>query len=398
MPSTSSVRNRDMGSPIITPMPVQTDTEYRPVSRLAIVGLILSCFSFLLFGGLGLVLLLFTIPGGVLSYIALRTIRKSEGTLVGEPIALLGIIVAVACGLGWSTSQLMNRYITDLEGKRALDQWLGYFQRGEVGSAFLMTRPPKFRNIPFSPEDHRRLRLQFPSDQRVSEFDGFLADPNYSQFIRYRDQVKLTYLSQIESSYQNGSYVHRWKYHMTTPVSEGDVVFVARSEDVTTERGTRRLWSVYFEAGSSRTQKTQYGSELAAAEKESQELAKKNFILPIANEEFDTVRQILDPDKTKQGNYEQLLGYLRPKNATGQVLMELQLPLQLDSEKKEGNGWALNYRCTAVLNQDREVQFSIRMTKDEAKKSWTISQCKFLGERRVLAPIQSMQAGAPPDQ
>src|SRR5262245_9258132 len=150
------IRSESMASPIITPIPIQTETEYRPISRLAVIGLLMSLPSMLLFVDLTWALFIFTIPAVFISVVALRAIRRSDGALAGEAVALMGIVISVACGLGWVTAELVTKAVTQYEARQAVDDWFEKMRTGKSGAAFLLTQPPKMRRIPFNPEEYRK--------------------------------------------------------------------------------------------------------------------------------------------------------------------------------------------------------------------------------------------------
>ena len=159
-----------MASPIITPMPVQTDTNYRPMSRMAVIGLILALPSTLIFASesLSWMLLVITIPAIILCVLAWRNIRGSQGNLAGEALAILGLVISVGSGLGWLTMTTVSKYVTESEARTACDDWLAKMQRGEAGTAFLMQVAPAEDDSISIPKSIIVFENSFPVSRRTS--------------------------------------------------------------------------------------------------------------------------------------------------------------------------------------------------------------------------------------
>jgi hypothetical protein len=140
---------------------------YRPVSGLAIAGFILSALYAALVVFTAVVALIrrepFFLPtwmhalaagGVVLSFLALRQIRVSEGTRAGTPLARWGLWLSVLCGLG----TVVFSGFTGLAVRTQANSFLtekgpdgGFFPLLEEGTprgvnaAFLLARPPEAR-------------------------------------------------------------------------------------------------------------------------------------------------------------------------------------------------------------------------------------------------------------
>lgn len=377
-----------MASPIITPMPVQTDTNYRPVSRLAVVGLLASLLCPLIFISENLywVLLAICVPSFILCLMAWRTIRQSEGNLAGESIALLGIVISVATGLGWMTMSLVTKIVTEAEAKAAVFEWIEKLQHNEPGMAFLLTNAPKYRNLGFNPEDYSKLRKQFPGEQQqTSAFDGFLVEPICGQILRYGDRVKLNFAGLIEAQTTRESPQYRFRYEMDSPIAKGSFLVTTRGEDYLTEEGIRRGWKMSVDANASYLVDTPYGEEL-------------RFLIKRATEEVDALRiDIASDEMTKaverfdpknQGQMDIVLGYIRPKGRKGIITpMGLLSPMRLRKDSKSGSTWTLEFDCTITAENQRAIDFSVVfVTSDPEYKKCTLQDCRFLGMRKIQAP------------
>lgn len=375
-----------MASPIITPLPVQTDTEYRPISKMAVVGFILAIPSLAIFmsDNLFWVFLVFTIPAMILSTMALRSIRSSEGNLAGEAVAMLGIVISVASGLGWLTMTVVTKYITESEARSQIEIYFDKMKTNQPGAAFLMMNPPKFRHqMTFNPEEHAKLRKMFPAEQAsVSMFDSFLVDPVCGPLLRYGDKVKLTYAGLVEAKVERGSINYRFRYLLESPVTKGSCIVLARSEDFATDEGIRRDWITGIDRNSSVLQDTAYGEQLKVATLKCSEEVER-VIFAIANDEKEPIKEILDPKIT--GEFSTVLGYLRSPDRKGPVFVSLLKPLRLRADKLEGKTWTLTFDCTTSAEKKYGVDFSLTLTNDPATNKWKIIDCRFLGMRKVHA-------------
>ncbi|MBL8822003.1 MAG: DUF4190 domain-containing protein [Planctomycetia bacterium] len=385
-----------MASPIITPLPVQTDTEYRPISRMAVAGLILAIPSMLIFAmsSLWWLLILVCLPAAIISIMALRQIRQSEGNLAGEAVAMLAIVISVGCGLGWITMVTVTKYITENEAKSAVDQWIYKMQHNEPGAAFLLMMSPRKREITYNPEDYGRLRRQFPTSKHVSQFDNFLIDPICGILMRYRDQASLTYDMLLETKTLNNSTSYKFRYLLNSPIGNGSCVISAVSEDYLTDAGVRRDWFMSIDNNATQFQHTSYGEQLMTASNRAQ-LILERFVFAIANDEKEIYEPMLSTNN--RGDFSTVLGYIRPQDKTGPVFLSLQKPMRLRSDKLDGKRWTLNFDCTTVVENSRGVDFSVICTTDDINSNkWIMNDIRFLGMKR-LSSESGMQLITPID-
>lgn len=383
-----------MASPIITPMPVQTDTEYRPISRLAVVGLLLALPSALIFVNENLYWLLpaLILPAFLTCLLALRSIRRSEGNLAGEAIALLGIVISVASGLGWITMTTVTKMVTESEAKTAVDEWLSKLFNNEPGAAFLMTNDGKYRNIPFNPEEYGRLRTQFPGEaQGTSAFDNFLIDPICGQILRYGKKFDLKYVGLVESNTTRSSPVFRFGYKFSSPTTtEGSFLIAVRGEDLMTPDGNRRFWKMVVEPNATFSKENAYGQELKRVMAAAQDELER-FVNAIANDEMDVVIKKFDP--TRLGDLKTVLGYIRPEGRTGPITPRALLkPMRLRADSKSGDTWTLTFDISSNWENDRSVGFSVTLVTSDSK-NFTFQDCKFMGVKKLLTETPSSGPG-----
>ena len=311
---------------------------------------------------------------------------KSEGALAGETVARLAIVIAVACGLGWVTTEVVTKYVTELEARTTADDWLEKMRKGEPGAAFLMSQHPKMRFVTFNPEEYNKLRKQYPAAQEASQFDAFLADPIYGQFLRYGDEAKFQYVGSVDYQARPGSIAYNFKYHLATPEVEGDFIVAIRSEEVQNEQGVRREWILSCDRTASRLRGTKLGEEVQYAATQVEEVLDKLF-RSVANERRAEVDALLTKDTSKRGEFELVYGYLRNNIEGRGVSVGVQKPIRLRSAKKLNGGFTMSFDCTALVEGEKIVEFALDAAQDSTDKTkWSLQNCRFVGTRRVLAP------------
>jgi hypothetical protein len=231
---------------------VETPTAaptYRPLSTLALAGLIVSLFAPLAFVlNQTWFLLVCPLPALVMCLMARRQVRHSQGAMSGAGVAAAGIVLSVASGLGWVTSQVTEQYILAREASTFLEQWLAQVQNPDrEGEAFLGSVKPVERQVSFHPNDTRRLRAHFPPITGTNNlpYDVFRSHDVVALLRRYPGQVTLVPLgSRSTITYVKGSYIAQFAYQLKCPITEGELLFTMKSEQVSTDRGPRREWHV----------------------------------------------------------------------------------------------------------------------------------------------------------
>ena len=135
--------------------PADSETvEYRAISRLSIVALILGLMSSLAL--LTPALWFVPIAGLGTSGLALRSLAK-EPELIGRKAARIGLALAVLFGV-WAPVKLFTlRGLHVAQSREVARQWLNFLQAGEFYQAHQITLAP-----------HRRLR----ADMTLDEFYG----------------------------------------------------------------------------------------------------------------------------------------------------------------------------------------------------------------------------------
>src|SRR5262249_49022994 len=140
-------------------------------------------------------LLAVALGGVVLSVLALRQIRNSEGTRAGTGLARWGLWLSLVSGLGAGTFALFSGLAVEMQAaaflmdKDTAGRNSGFFpllQEGKVNEAFLLVLVPRDRERVPHPESDKEMEEIF---DRISSFDpkspkGLLTTFRESDFVR----------------------------------------------------------------------------------------------------------------------------------------------------------------------------------------------------------------------
>jgi hypothetical protein len=373
----------------LPPPPAPAAQAYRPVSALALTGLVFSLFAPLVFLIQALWFLILSPGIGlILCVIARWRIHQSQGTLGGEAVATVGLLLSVGCGLGWVTTQATEQFLLAQEAETFLHDWLDTLQKPEKeGEAFLGTIDPKRRQINFNPNDLRRMRAHFPpvKGTNTPEIDLFRTHPFTMLVQRYRGKIQLVPKGRLGGViYNQGNYEVKYAYQLTCPVLEGEVVFKLLSDTVNTPQGPRREWRVLVTGGEPNLPKelTSYGQTLQIVQAEAQK--RFNEVMQrIHHNKIEELKDYFAPDS--QTGQKELVNFLRPKGLPSEAesLWQTCGTLLIGDEQTGPNGWKLRYRIQ-VVTAKQDMEFEASMTTPDLRKpeTWRLSEYKRLSFRK----------------
>jgi hypothetical protein len=241
--------------------PTSASATYRPISVLAIVGLGLGLVSCLIFAVDAYWFLLFvSVPAFLISLIALRRIRRSEGTLAGERVASTGIIFSLISGLGWTTSYLTTYGIIRQESSRFVNGWLDKLRQGKSVESFLDTKSPLNRHLGFPLEDLPKLRARFPPKEGYDPYRHALL---INLALRYGERLEWEPGGVAGWGYSDRAYHVIYRYHLRCPEYQGEVRILTASMSTNAADAPPRSWFVNLQySDTSALQLTPYGKEL----------------------------------------------------------------------------------------------------------------------------------------
>jgi hypothetical protein len=130
---------RDASDAALHPDEVEELPEYRSISGVAVIGLVLALFSPLALGR-GL-LIIVPLVAGFLCAIALIRIGRSEGRLVGSKAAIIGLCLATFFAAAVPAQFLTWRMGLHARAKPVALAWLTALQQGDPHIAHQLTKP-----------------------------------------------------------------------------------------------------------------------------------------------------------------------------------------------------------------------------------------------------------------
>jgi hypothetical protein len=218
----------------------------KTISRAALVALVLGLFSALTLVSLLLAFIpLLTIVLGALS---LRSIRASEGRVVGAWPAAIGVCMATFF-LGWSVTQSFSRELTlEGHGRRFAEAWLALVAKGDLQQAHQMMVPAHNRIL------SAELRKEFyeKNPKALEELNTLFSRPPLNEFIAqgpavpfrfdtpaggdrtgYQDRVVLKYLfDRSDGSSQPLWITVRREYHVEEGHADWEIENIVGEERV----------------------------------------------------------------------------------------------------------------------------------------------------------------------
>lgn len=117
--------------------------EYKPLSVLAVAGLVFGLLSPLAF--VGPLLYIFGIVGAVLSVVALARIGTESPALTGRKLALAGLVLSTVCISIAPSHRLVSRHLLRSEARRFASEWFRFLANNEPRKAHQLSKSPQQR-------------------------------------------------------------------------------------------------------------------------------------------------------------------------------------------------------------------------------------------------------------
>lgn len=114
--------------------------EYKPLSGLAVTGLIVGLLSLLAF--VGPLLYIFAIAGVVLNTAALVRIGTGSPAITGRKLALAGLVLSTLCISIAPSHRLASRHLLRKEARQFASVWFRFLAENEPRKAHQLTRAP----------------------------------------------------------------------------------------------------------------------------------------------------------------------------------------------------------------------------------------------------------------
>jgi hypothetical protein len=120
-------------------------TEYKPLSGLAVTGLVFGLLSPLAF--VGPVLYIFGIAGVVLSVAALVRIGTDSPAITGRKLALVGLVLSTLCISIAPSHRLVTRYLLRNEARQLASAWFRFLGDDQPHKAHQLSKPFQDRRV-----------------------------------------------------------------------------------------------------------------------------------------------------------------------------------------------------------------------------------------------------------
>jgi hypothetical protein len=213
------------------------DAVYRPMSVLAIIGFGVSCLyaAFLLIcilvalftrsaPLLASVSLLLPLAGVGLSLAGWVQVRRAEGTLAGDRLAVWGAGVGTVCALVYVAYASASYVAVRQQAEAEAQAWLGFIRKQDYARAFRLMVPPEGRPAD-GPNLREELEIRFNNPERGGKgaFASF-RQQDYCQLLgRGGGDCKIESQGVREWDYQAGNYRVTLGYRVSTPEATGDL-------------------------------------------------------------------------------------------------------------------------------------------------------------------------------
>jgi len=189
--------------------------QYRSVSGLAMVGLLVGLLSWLAM--LSRALWVIPLAGLIINAIALRRIAILAPAIVGRKAALVGLLLSAAFAAAGPVQWTSYRWLMRNEARQFGLTWFDFLARGQPHKAFEL-----LSSAPTRPPLDDALWRKYPQNSRARrEIEGFVRRPSVAALLALRGNAQVRYYD-TEDQWQDrdGDWVYQ-TYAVTCPV-EGE--------------------------------------------------------------------------------------------------------------------------------------------------------------------------------
>ena len=394
------------------------DTGYKRISSFAIAGLVIGALfvTFLLlqiamgFSSRATVLMplwleFLPVMGVVLSFVGLRSIRNSDGTLAGKRLATIGIWLSLIAGLGYASYYGATYLAVRQQADAAVQIWADKVRQGKMNEAFLLTQQPgAMRKV--NPEDDREMDVRFNAPTKgpagtppkPGALDMFRDNELLYMLRQGGKETKIVPLGVRAWDENTGSHTIKRVYGVETPEGSFSLQIVAQGMEDLNAPDKGRVWKVGFMESSvekDSLKKTALGARLDGLRSQALTFVNDWKKLMSKSDLRAAYAMTLDPKERKA-----VAATLNDKKAPpppgydaaydkGGLFDFSNLKSRLPPGGKEAAEKALrNYLATNVSG---DVVLTFNSSLMSAKKLWSVD-----AEKRVLMPVESALALGPP--
>lgn len=180
--------SQDSLDPHSFPPETEMAAEYRPVSRLAVISLLLAV------GGMGAVIgtlmICLAVAAAALAVAALWSIARADRPPLGRKAALVALLLSLFCGAWGLTWRTVRQQVICQEARQLADQWLQLAQAGRLQEAHQLHLSRAGRQAPGAnlADFYKNTR------EARSELDSFFRAPPLSQIVAAGPRGQLRFL------------------------------------------------------------------------------------------------------------------------------------------------------------------------------------------------------------
>jgi hypothetical protein len=211
--------------------------------------------------------------GAAFGIAALVAISRNQAVLAGRKLAMCGLWLSVAFGVGYYAFYLATYFAVAAQADRFTLRWIDEVKQNKMGYAFLDTQEPRVRST-INPENTAEIDKQFLIRMRATGGEGPLTMFGRHEMIRVLSQMgeaaTVTSLGVQSWEYKSGAYRLIRSYRVTGPEGELDVALAAVGSESPTREYAGRQW--YIAIPESRVEKaelTAVGRNFQQAQRES---------------------------------------------------------------------------------------------------------------------------------
>lgn len=186
---------------------VEESTEiqsYKRWSIFAIVAFLIGVLS--LSGFLYIECLLISLLGMIVSLIAYFLILRSQGTLVGARVALLGLALSIFSCVGVATTWTYYEYTVRREADRFFRLWFDVVKTKDVRLIVDMRLPTWSRQLDMSNEEWWKSKMDVKGEMRQEILSEFLDTINHNgmrTLMALGDDAEISYYKTAANSYHD---------------------------------------------------------------------------------------------------------------------------------------------------------------------------------------------------
>jgi hypothetical protein len=217
-----------------------SDESYHSVSALAGVALVLGVLSPLAFAHE----LLWSVPiaGVALAIVALVQIDRSGGSLIGRKGAVIGLVLALFCGLGAMTQDATRRLWLTHRATQVAERFVQLMSEGKNVAAYQLWARPQFRapaSVPFE-------KFYSENPEAAKDYKSFQTHEIIKDLVALGARAEIVHLGTHWTDSDPANDFFMVFYHLSgdmpdKPIDEDFRFVVIRSYD----KSTADVWRVY---------------------------------------------------------------------------------------------------------------------------------------------------------